>query len=91
MENAEKRHKTRLKNYGTRWTSEDTAFNGCLSIFSKKHDTLPQYLREIQPILTPNEQLFVKFLAVSGLRKNEALTSFNMIIRLNNEGKLRVL
>ena len=81
-------YKSRLKNYGIKWTSEDTAFNGFLSVFSKQHDTLPQYLRDIQSILTPNEQLFVKFLAVSGLRKNEALTSFNMIIRLNSEEKL---
>ena len=81
-------YKARLKNYGIKWTSADTAFNGFLSIFSKKHDTLPQYIREIQPILHPNEQLFVKFLAVSGLRKSEAITSFNMIIDLNSKGKL---
>jgi intergrase/recombinase len=33
-------------------------------------------------------QLFVNFLAVTGLRKNEGLTGFNMIIKLNNKGKL---
>jgi hypothetical protein len=81
-------YKIRLKNYGIKWTSADTAFNGFLSVFSKQHNTLPQYIRDIQPHLEPNERLFVKFLAVSGLRKNEALTSFNMIISLYNEGKL---
>jgi hypothetical protein len=81
-------YKIKLNNYGIKWTSEDTAFNGFLSVFSKKHDTLPQYIREIQPILQPNERLFVKFLAITGLRKNEAITSFNMIIELNREGKL---
>jgi hypothetical protein len=81
-------YKIKLKNYGIKWTSEDTAFNGFLSIFSKHHDTLPQYIKDIMPLLKPNEQLFVKFLAVSGLRKNEALTSFNMIIELNSKGKL---
>jgi hypothetical protein len=81
-------YKIKLKNYGIKWTSTDTAFNGFLSVFSKQHNTLPQYLRDIQPILEPNERLFVKFLSLSGLRKNEAITSFNMIIRLNSEGKL---
>jgi hypothetical protein len=81
-------YKIKLKNYGIRWTSTDTAFNGFLSVFSKQHNTLPQYLRDIQPILEPNERLFVKFLSITGLRKNEALTAFNMIIRLNSEGKL---
>jgi hypothetical protein len=81
-------YKVRLKNYGIKWTSADTAFNGFLSVFSKQFDTLPQYIRDIQSVLTDDERLFVRFLAVSGLRKNEALTSFNMIIRLNAEGKL---
>jgi hypothetical protein len=81
-------YKIKLKNYGIKWTSADTAFNGFLSVFSKQHNTLPQYIRDIQPHLEPNERLFVKFLAVSGLRKNEALTSFNMIISLNSENKL---
>jgi intergrase/recombinase len=81
-------YKAKLKNYGIKWTTEDTAFNGFLSIFSKQHDTLPQYIKEIRPLLTSDERLFLKFLAVSGLRKNEALTSFNMIIKLNSEGKL---
>jgi hypothetical protein len=81
-------YKARLKNYGIKWTSEDTAFNGFLSIFSKQHNTLPQYIKDTQLHLTPNEQLFVKFLSITGLRKNEALTSFNMIIELNNKGKL---
>ena len=81
-------YKVKLKNYGIKWTSADTAFNGFLSVFSKQHNTLPQYIKDIQPHLTASERVFVKFLALSGLRMNEAVTSFNMIIRLNNEGKL---
>jgi hypothetical protein len=81
-------YKAKLKNYGIKWSNEDTAFNGFLSVFSKQHNTLPQYIRDIQPHLEANERLFVKFLAVTGLRKNEAITSFNMIIELNSKGKL---
>ena len=81
-------YKTKLRNYGIKWSSQNIAFNGFLSIFSKKHDSLPLYMNEIKPILKPNEQLFFRFLAVTGLRKNEAITSFNMIIRLDKESKL---
>ncbi len=81
-------YKAKLKNYGIKWSNTDTAFNGFLAIFNHKHDTLPQYIRDIQPILHDNERLFLRFLAVSGLRKNEAITAFNMIIDFNSKGKL---
>jgi len=81
-------YKSKLKSYGIKWSNEDTAFNGFLAIFNHQHDTLPQYVEEIQPILHDNERLFLRFLAVTGLRKNEAITSFNMIIELNNKEEL---
>jgi hypothetical protein len=81
-------YKTKLKNYGIKWVNEDTAFNGFLAIFNHKHDTLPDWIKQVQPLFHDNEKLFLRFLAVTGLRKNEALTSFNMIIELNSKGKL---
>jgi hypothetical protein len=81
-------YKTKLKSYGIKWSNEDTSFNGFLAIFNHKHDTLPDWIKQIPPHLNESEKLFVKFLSVTGLRKSEGLTSFNMIIRLNNEGKL---
>jgi hypothetical protein len=81
-------YKTKLKNYGIKWVNEDTAFNGFLAIFNHKHDTLPDWIKQVQPLFHNNEKLFLRFLAVTGLRKNEALTSFNMIIELNAKGKL---
>ena len=81
-------YKNRLKSYDIKWTNPDTAFNGFLAIFSKNHDTIPQYIKDIQSILTPSERVFFKFLSITGLRKNEAIVSFNMIIKLHTEGKL---
>ena len=81
-------YKAKLKSYDIKWSNEDTAFNGFLAIFNHKHDTLPEYIKEIQPILHENERLFLRFLAVTGLRKNEAITSFNMIIDLSSKGEL---
>jgi hypothetical protein len=82
-------YKVKLKSYGIKWSNEDTAFNGFLAIFNHKHDTLPQYIKDILPILHDNERLFLRFLAVSGLRKSEAITSFNMIIDFHNKGILK--
>ncbi len=81
-------YKAKLKSYGIKWGNEDTAFKGFLAIFNHKHDTLPDYIQEIMPLLHDNERLLLRFLAVTGLRKNEAITSFNMIIDLNANGKL---
>jgi hypothetical protein len=46
------------------------------------------WIREVKPLLYDNERLFLRFLAVTGLGKSEAITSFNMIIELNAKGKL---
>jgi intergrase/recombinase len=81
-------YKQQLKRYGIKWATSNTSFSGFLSIFSKKHDTLPDYLREIRQHITASEYVFVKFLAVTGLRVNEAVESFHMIIDLYAEGKL---
>jgi hypothetical protein len=81
-------YKAKLKNFGIKWTNEDTAFNGFLAIFNHKHDTLPDWIKQIQPFLCDNEKLLLRFLTVTGLRKNEAITSFNIIIELNAKGKL---
>jgi hypothetical protein len=81
-------YKVKLKSYGIKWTSEDTAFNGFLSIFSKKHDTLGPWIKQIQPLISDSEKLFLRFLAVTGLRRTEAINSFNMVIDLNSNGKL---
>jgi len=81
-------YKLRLKNYGIKWANNDTSFAGFLAMFGKRHDTLPLWIREVFPLLHANERLFVRFLAVTGLRKNEGLTAFNLIITLYKSGRL---
>ena len=81
-------YKQQLKSYGIKWATGNTSFSGFLSLVSKKHDTLPEYIREIKPHITASEYVFVKFVAVTGLRVSEAMQSFNMIIDLYAEGKL---
>jgi hypothetical protein len=59
-----------------------------MSIFSKKHDTLGAWVMQIQPLISDSEKLYLRFLAATGLRRTEAITSFNMVIDLNANGKL---
>ncbi len=81
-------YKVKLKSYGIKWTNEDTTFNGFLRIFSKQHDTLGPWVKQVMAFVPDNEKLFLRFFAATGLRKNEGITSFNMIIDLNAKGKL---
>jgi len=81
-------YKIKLKSYGIKWSNEDEAFKGFLAIFSHKHDTLPDYVKEIQPHLNTNEKVLIRFLAVTGLRKGEGIEAFNLIINLYSKGKL---
>jgi intergrase/recombinase len=81
-------YKTKLKGYGIKWNNADTAFNGFLSIFSKKHDTLGAWVKQIEPLISDSEKLFLRFLSSTGLRRTEAITSFNMIIDLSSSEKL---
>jgi hypothetical protein len=80
--------KLSLKRYDIKWSNGDNSFNSFLRIFNHKHDTLPAYLREIQPHLKNNEKIYLKFLALTGLRVVEAMMSFNKIIELYSDGKL---
>jgi hypothetical protein len=80
--------KAKLKNCGIKWDNGDTSFKGFLSIFSKKHDTVPDYIKEIWPQITASEKVYVKFLSLTGLRVSEAIAAFNLIITLNSKGRL---
>jgi intergrase/recombinase len=78
----------KFRNHGIRWTSTDTSFNSFLSIVNNKHDTLATWLKESSKVLAENERLFLKFALLSGLRKSEAITSFNMIVEFANQNRL---
>jgi len=81
--------KSRLKQYGIKWTRSDS-FSSFLRIFntnSNGNDIL-EWLNEVQPMLNGSENTLLKFCLYSGLRKSEAIVSFNRIIELNNKGLL---
>ncbi len=65
-----------------------TAF---LRILGASDSDIIGYYKQLQTILKPHQALFSKFLLYSGQRTSEAINSWNLIIKLNAEGKLNNL
>jgi hypothetical protein len=81
-------YKDRLKNSGIKWVSNDSAFDSFLRIVNNNHSDLGQWYKAMQEILREEEKTYLKFVLTTGLRKAEAINSFNLIIRLHKEGEV---
>jgi hypothetical protein len=80
--------KLNLKQHGIHWVNNDNSFNSFLRIVNNNHSSLGAWYTAVQSILRPNEKLWLKFNLLSGLRKEESINSFNLIIQLSQDGKL---
>ena len=80
--------KSQLKNCGIKWSSGDTSFNAFLNIINNKHSTLGKWHSRAFEVLPENEQLWLRFALITGLRKQESIDGFNRIQMLAEEGKL---
>ncbi|MEM3458526.1 MAG: integrase [Candidatus Bathyarchaeia archaeon] len=78
--------KQRLLDHGVKILRQDsfTSFLRILNTNSNGNEVL-EWVSEVRPILSDRENTFLKFCLYSGLRKQEAVTSFNRIIELNNK------
>jgi intergrase/recombinase len=76
-----------LVNYGVRLHRQDS-FSSFLRIFNNSNSDLLNWYREADDIVRPNERLFLRFALFSGLRRSEAINSFNLIIELAKENRL---
>jgi len=79
--------KTLLSSHGIKFARVD-CFNAFLRILNNNNRDIFSWFSKASQVLRPNEQLFLKFALFSGLRKSEAINSFNLIISLFKEGKL---
>jgi len=57
-------------------------------MYTNHNSDLWKWYAEIENILRPEERLLLKYLRLSGLRKEEGITSFNLVIELSNQNKL---
>ncbi|MDR2720612.1 MAG: hypothetical protein LBC03_07415 [Nitrososphaerota archaeon] len=77
-----------IKKWGIKWSGYDAGFKGFLNIISNRHEGLRDYVTSAYAVALPNERLFIEFLASTGLRVGEACIAFNLIIKLQAEGRL---
>jgi intergrase/recombinase len=76
----------RLKNYGIKLESPDS-FRAFMRIMEKKKG-LKEWVRDCLNGLDESMATFVEFVMISGLRKGEAVESFNKVIMLSKRGEL---
>jgi len=82
-----KEFKQRLGDFGIRMSKQD-AFTSFMRIYNNNGADLLKWYEMAFDLLRTNEQCYLRFLALSGLRKEEAITSFNKIIELNRTKSL---
>jgi intergrase/recombinase len=81
-------YKAKLRNNGVKWANTDDSFNSFLRIVNNNHNSLHLWYKDAYGLLRDNEKLFLKYTLVSGLRKGEAVNSFNLTVELAINGKL---
>ena len=79
--------RNKMKSYGVKRLRRD-AFTSFLRILNNNNSNILNWYRKAVIKLRPDEQLFLRFASVTGLRKNEAIQSFNLIIRLHENADL---
>jgi intergrase/recombinase len=82
-----KQFKERLDNYGLK-TSRPDSLDSFLRILKASDSDVLLWLKDANSILRDNEKLYLRYALVSGLRKEEAIKSFNLIIQLSKENKI---
>jgi intergrase/recombinase len=82
-----KEFKQRLSDFGVKMSRPD-AFSSFLRMYSCQNSDIVQWYSRAYDILKLNERVWQRFLVLSGLRKSEAITSFNKIIELSRENNL---
>jgi len=79
--------KSALKSYGIKLYRPDALV--CFTrLYTNTNSDLWQWYTDVQPVLNANEKLLFEYLRLSGLRKEEGVTSFNKIIELSKQNKL---
>jgi hypothetical protein len=82
-------YKLKLRNHGIRWINNNDSFSSFVRILNGNNlKDLTVWYREALKILNDSEKSYLRFLALSGVRKTEAKMSFSKIQALSKEGKL---
>lgn len=79
--------KEKLGQYGIKCARPDS-FDSFLRTMNNNHSDLIQWFKKDCNILDDNEKLYLRFMLLSGLRTDEGLQAFNLIIGLNSQNRL---
>lgn len=79
--------RNKVAQHGIKWYRTD-ALSAFLRILNANNKDTLQWLNQSMPYLRDNEQLFSRFLKLSGLRVSEGIASLNLCIKLANQGKI---
>ena len=74
--------KAKMKNYGIR-IHRQSAVESFLRIMKASNSDIIDWYNKALKHLRSNERLFLRFCKITGIRKTEAITSFNKIIELS--------
>ncbi|MEJ5326969.1 MAG: integrase [Candidatus Bathyarchaeia archaeon] len=77
-----------LSRHGVKFARTDS-LNAFLRIMSNNSEDLLEWYSKAVSVLRENGKLFLRFALISGLRKAEAIKSFNLIISLAKENNLK--
>jgi intergrase/recombinase len=75
-----------MKNSDIKWNYNNNAQQSFLQIINRTHSGLPSYIQYIHNTSPLNEQLFIEFLAATGLRLGEAMKAFNKLVESGTNG-----
>jgi len=81
--------KNKLKEHGIKWKTNNNGLSVFLKLFNNNNSDVLEWYKSATSKLSDNEALYLKFVLLSGLRVREAQNSFNLIIKLANENRLK--
>ena len=79
--------KSKLKSHGIK-TVKYNVIKSFLRILKASDSNILTWYKEASNIIRVHEQTYLKFLILSGLRKEEGINAFNKIIQLRNDDRL---
>lgn len=79
--------KEKIKNYGIKW-SQSSSVDSFFRIINSQNSNILEWYNKVIKILDKDSSTYLKFALLSGMRRTEALNSFNLAIGLHKDRKL---
>jgi len=79
--------KSKIEDYGIKW-SRTTSIDAFFRMINQTNSDILKWYKDTSTLLDNNCSTYLKLALMSGLRTNEAIESFNLIIKLHEQGRL---